>query len=53
MDAEQCRRQAEHYSVRANQMTDPSDKVALRTIAAYWVRMAEQAERNERFISYG
>jgi hypothetical protein len=47
MDAEQCRRQAAHYVTCANQMTDPSDKAAFRTLAAYWVRMAEQAQRTE------
>jgi hypothetical protein len=29
-------------------MADPKDKAALREFAAYWTRMAEQAERNER-----
>jgi hypothetical protein len=47
MDAQQCRCQAEHYSACASQVSDPNDKVALRTIVAYWVRMAEQAQRYE------
>jgi hypothetical protein len=29
-------------------MTDPSDKAALLTLAAYWARMAEQAERKAK-----
>jgi hypothetical protein len=47
MDAEECRRQAKHYSACAKQMSDPSDKAALQNLAVYWTRMAEQAERNE------
>jgi hypothetical protein len=45
MDAEECRRQAEHYSACAKQMSDPSDKAALQDLAAYWTRMAEEAEQ--------
>jgi hypothetical protein len=48
MDAEQARRLAEHYLACANQMTDPKDKAALLDLAAYWTRMAEQTEQNER-----
>jgi hypothetical protein len=47
MDAEQCRRQAEHYLACANQIPDPSAKAALQGFADYWMRKAEQAERNE------
>jgi len=27
-------------------MTDPSDKAALQTLAAYWARIAEETERS-------
>jgi hypothetical protein len=53
MDAEQCRRQAEHYLACANQIPDPSAKAALQGFADYWMRKAEQAERNESGQSQG
>jgi hypothetical protein len=47
MDAEECRRQAEHCSACAKQMSDPSDKAALQDLAACY-RMAEEAERKAK-----
>jgi hypothetical protein len=35
------------FAACANQMTDPNDKAAFQNLAAYWMRMAEQADRNE------
>jgi hypothetical protein len=45
--AEYCRRRADFFAACANQMTDLKDRAALQNLAAYWARMAEQAERNE------
>jgi hypothetical protein len=48
MDADYCRRQAEHYSVCARQMTDVLDKATFFGLAAYWARMAKEAEREAK-----
>jgi hypothetical protein len=48
MEAEQCRRMAEHYLACARQMTDPGDKAALLEVATYWKRAAEQSENEEQ-----
>jgi len=45
MDADHCRCQAEHYRALARQMTDLNDKATLFGLAAYWARLAKEAER--------
>jgi len=48
MDAEQCRRMAEHYLTCARQMSDPGDRAVLLKIAEYWQRLAGQLEEDEK-----
>jgi hypothetical protein len=48
MDAQYCRRVAEHYSVCARYMTDVIDKATFFGLAAYWARMAKKAEQEAK-----
>jgi hypothetical protein len=48
MDAEYCKRVAEHYSVCAHHMTDVIDKATFFGLAAYWARRATEAEREAK-----
>jgi hypothetical protein len=48
MNAEQYRRCAEYALAYADEMSDPKDKAAFQDMAAYWTRMAEEAERDKR-----
>jgi hypothetical protein len=45
MDADYCRHRADHYRRCAYQMSDLNDKVTLLELVAYWMQMAEEAER--------
>jgi hypothetical protein len=47
VDADHCRREGEHFTVCARQMTDLNDKVTFLELAAYWTHMAKEA-RNAR-----
>lgn len=44
MDAEQYRRKAQHYLIRARQMMSPANRVAMIDLAAIWIRLAERAK---------
>jgi hypothetical protein len=44
MDAEQYRRKAEHYLIRARQMMSPANRFAMIDLAAIWMRLAERAK---------
>ena len=48
MDADHCKRQAEHYRALARQMTDLNDKATFFGLAAYWARLAKSAEREAK-----
>jgi hypothetical protein len=48
MDADYCRRQAEHYRTCARHMSDSLDKAEYFGLAAYWARLAEKAAEPER-----
>jgi len=50
MDAEQYRRRARHYLVRARQMLNPVNRVTMIDMAIIWMRMAEGAEPDNRVI---
>jgi len=50
MDAEQYRRRARHYLVRARQMLNPVNRVTMIDMAIIWMRMAEDAEPGNRAI---
>jgi hypothetical protein len=43
MDAEQYRRCARRYLIRASQMISPVNRVTMIDMAAIWMRMAERA----------
>jgi hypothetical protein len=43
MDAEQYRRRARHYLIRARQMLNPVNRVTMIDMAMIWMRMAEEA----------
>ena len=43
MKAEQCRRNARRYLLRARQ-TNPELKAVMIELAAYWMRLAQRAE---------
>jgi hypothetical protein len=53
MDADHCRRQADHYRRCAYQMSDLNDKVTLLELAGYWMQLAEEAERKIAVEKYG
>jgi hypothetical protein len=40
--------EAEHYRALARQMTDLNDKATLFGLAAYWARLAKEAEREAK-----
>jgi hypothetical protein len=50
MDADKCRRQAEYYMACARQVSDLNDKATFFGLAAYWARMAKEAEQAEREV---
>jgi hypothetical protein len=45
MDAEAYRRKAEQYLTFAHQMREPNARAALVDVAAHWMQMAKQSER--------
>jgi hypothetical protein len=45
MDAEQYRRHARRYLVRARQMASPENRAILIDLAVRWMRLAERATR--------
>jgi len=47
MDAEKCRRFAERYLVRAQQMTSPAARAMLIDLAAQWMGLTEEAEQGK------
>jgi len=47
MDAEKCRRYAEHYLVRAQQTKSPAARAMMIDLAAQWMGLAEEAERGK------
>jgi hypothetical protein len=44
MDAEEYRRNARRYLVRARQMTSPENRAIMIDLAARWMRLAERSE---------
>jgi len=44
MDAEQYRRKAQHYLIRARQMMSPANRAAMIDLAAIWMRLADRAK---------
>jgi hypothetical protein len=44
MNADSYRYKAQHYLTRARQMRSPDAKWSMIEVAAYWMRLAEQAE---------
>jgi len=50
MDAEQYRRKAEHYLIRARQMMSPANRVAMIDLAAIWMRLAERAKPEDHIV---
>ena len=48
MDADHCKRQAEHYRPLARQMTDLTEKATFFGLATYWARLAKEAERGAK-----
>ena len=48
MDAQYCRRVAEHYRTCAPHMSDILDKAIFFGLAAYWARMAKKAEHEAK-----
>ena len=44
MDAEEYRRNARRYLVRARQMASPENRAILIDLAARWMRLAERSE---------
>jgi len=47
MKAEECRRKAQRYFVRAPQMSCPANRVAMIDLAVIWMRLAERANRDK------
>ena len=50
MDAEEYRRRAQHHLTLARQMTNVAHRAALLDLAGIWMRLAQQAESNERIL---
>jgi hypothetical protein len=50
MDAEEYRRRAQHHLALARQMTNATHRAALLDLAGIWMRLAQQAELNERIL---
>jgi hypothetical protein len=48
MDADHCKRQAEHYRPLARQMTDLTEKATFFGLATYWARLAKEAEHGAK-----
>jgi hypothetical protein len=45
MKAEECRRNARRYLVRAPQMSSPANRTAMIDLAVIWMRLADRAQR--------
>ena len=53
MDAEQYRRRARRYLIRARQMLNPVNRATMIDMAMIWMRMAERAKpENRGFFKY-
>jgi hypothetical protein len=50
VDAKEYRRRAHYYLALANEMTSYPNRVAILELAGIWMRLAEQAELNERVV---
>ena len=50
MDAEQYRRKAQHYLIRARQMMSPANRAMMIDLAAIWMRLAERARLEQRVV---
>jgi hypothetical protein len=50
MDAEQYRRKAKRYLIRARQMMSPANRVAMIDVAAVWMRLAERANPENQVV---
>jgi len=48
MDAEECRRKAQHFLTLAQQLSDPHDRAKMLGLAAYWKERADEAGQKER-----
>jgi hypothetical protein len=51
MDAEQYRRNARHFLVRARRMTNPGIRTLLIDIAIIWMRMAEIRRSTVKWVA--
>ena len=50
MDAEQYRRKAQHYLIRARQMMSPANRAAMIDLAAIWMRLADRAKIEKQVV---
>jgi len=50
MDAEQYRRKAQHYLIRARQMVSPANRAMMIDLAAIWMRLADRAKVEKQVI---
>ena len=50
MDAEQYRRKAQHYLIRARQMMSPANRAAMIDLAAIWIRLADRAKPEKQAV---
>ena len=50
MDAKEYSRRAHYYLTLANEMTSDQNRIAMLELAGIWMRLAEHAESNERFV---
>ena len=50
MDAEQYRRKAQHYLIRARQMVSPANRAMMIDRAAIWMRLADRAKVEKQVV---
>jgi len=50
IDEKGYRRRAHYYLTLANEMTSHQNRIAMLELAGIWMRLAEHAESNERFV---
>src|SRR5262245_5407240 len=50
MDADQYRRKAQHYLIRARQMMSPANKAAMIDLAAIWIRLSELSKPEKQVV---
>ena len=50
MDAEDCRRNARHLLILAQQLSHPDDRAVMIAMAVHWMEKAEQVERDKCIV---